>query len=46
MTWGGGGGGGGGALSLTWLSNYIHYEVWDGITYPFPNFNGSTVDVW
>ena len=21
-----------------WLSNYIHYKVWDEITYPFPNF--------
>ena len=20
-------------------SNYIHYTVWDEITYPFPNFN-------
>ena len=22
-----------------WIGNYIHYEVWDEITYPFPNFN-------
>ena len=21
--------------------NDIHYKVWDGITYPFPNFNGG-----
>ena len=21
------------------------YEVWDEITYPFPNFNGATVEV-
>ena len=21
-------------------------EVWDEITYPFPNFNGATVEVW
>ena len=21
-------------------------EEWDGITYPFPNFSGSTVEVW
>ena len=20
----------------TWISNYIHYKVWDEITYPFP----------
>ena len=26
--------------------NYIHYEVWEEITYPFPNFNGYTVEVW
>ena len=22
------------------ISDYIHYNVWDEITYPFPNFNG------
>ena len=21
-------------------------KVWDEITYPFPNFNGFTVEVW
>ena len=21
-------------------------KIWDEITYPFPNFNGATVDVW
>ena len=21
-----------------WISNYIHYNVWEEITYPFPNF--------
>ena len=25
---------------------YIHNKVWDEITYPFPNFNGFTVEVW
>ena len=25
------------------ISNYIHYKVWDEITYQFPNFSG---DVW
>ena len=27
------------------VSNYIHHKVWDEITYPFPNFNGCTVEV-
>ena len=27
------------------ISNYIHYKVWDEITYPFLNFNGATVEV-
>ena len=26
---------------LTWISNYIHYEVWDEITYAFRNCNGE-----
>ena len=21
-------------------------KVWDEITYPFPNFNGRTIEVW
>ena len=29
-----------------WTSNYINYKMWDEITYPFPNFNCRTVDVW
>ena len=29
-----------------WISNYIHYEMWNEITYPLPNFNGCTVEVW
>ena len=28
------------------FSNYIHYKVWDEITYPYSNFNGATVEVW
>ena len=24
----------------------ILYKMWDQIIYPFPNFNGCTVDVW
>ena len=26
-----------------WISNDIHYNAWDEITHPFPNFNGCTV---
>ena len=25
--------------------NYIHYKVWDEITYQFLNFNGCTIEV-
>ena len=25
-------------LITAWMSNYIHYEMWDEITYPFLNF--------
>ena len=28
------------------ISNYIHYKMWDEITYLFPNFNGAAVGVW
>ena len=34
-----------GPLLLTWISNHIHYKVWDEITYPFLNFNGATIEV-
>ena len=34
------------AIRLTVLINYIHYEMLDGITYPFPNFNGAIAEVW
>ena len=27
------------------ISNYIHYEVWDEIIYPFTNFKGCTIEV-
>ena len=40
------------SLLLTWLElnlsmdKYnIRYNVWDEITYPFPNFNGCPVEV-
>ena len=29
-----------------WRSNCIHYKMWDDITYSFPNFNSTTVEVW
>ena len=29
-----------------WISDYAQYKVWDEITYPLPNFNGATVEVW
>ena len=32
-------------LIPAWVSNYIHYKVWDDITYPFLNFSGYTVEV-
>ena len=32
-------------MFLGQISNYIHYEIWDEITYPFLNANGATIDV-
>ena len=32
-------------LIPAWISNNIHYKVWDEITYPFLNFNGATIEV-
>ena len=28
-----------------WISDYIHYKMWDEITYPFLNVNVCTVEV-
>ena len=28
-----------------WMNNYIHYKMWDEITYSFPNFNGAAIEV-
>ena len=28
-----------------WISNPMPSKMWDEITYPFPNFNGATVEV-
>ena len=42
-----------GLICLHWLtlipaciSNQAPSKIWDEITYSFPNFNGSTVEVW
>ena len=29
-----------------WICNHIHYKMSSEITYPFPNFNGCTIEVW
>ena len=34
------------ALIPTWMNNYIHYKMCAEISYPFPNFNGATEEVW
>ena len=34
------------ALIPAWISNYIHNNVWDEMTYPFWNFYDCTVEVW
>ena len=33
-------------LIPAWISNHRLTTVWGENTYPFPNFNGSTVEVW
>ena len=33
-------------LIPAWIHSYIHYKVWYGFAYPFPNFNGATFGVW
>ena len=33
-------------LIPAWISNHVSGKVWDEITFPFPNFNGCTVEVW
>ena len=30
----------------TWISNPMSSKIMNGITYPFPNFSGATVEVW
>ena len=29
-----------------WMNNHIPSKVWDNVAYPFPNFNGFTIEVW
>ena len=36
----------GATLIPAWISNHMRNEECGGITYPFPNFNGGTVEVW
>ena len=33
-------------LIPAWISNHKSSNVWDEITYPFPNFNGCAIEVW
>ena len=33
-------------LIPAWISNHMPSKMWDEITYPFPNFNSCTVEVW
>ena len=36
-----------GLISIpAWIYNYTHYNIWDYIACPFPNFNSETVEVW
>ena len=29
-----------------WIGKNSHYKVWDELSYPFPNFDGATVEIW
>ena len=33
-------------LVPAWISKCTHHKMWDEIIYPFPNFNGFTIEVW
>ena len=33
-------------LIVAKVNSYIHYKILDEIIYPFPNFDGATVEVW
>ena len=30
---------------LAWINNYMPNKMWDEITYPYRNYNGTTVKV-
>ena len=32
-------------LIPSWVNDYIHYKVWDEITYPFLNLNSCTIEI-
>ena len=34
------------SLILARINICIHYKAWNYITYPFPNFNGPSAEVW
>ena len=36
----------GSTLTSAWMSNHIHYKVWDEIIYSFQNINDETAEVW
>ena len=31
-------------LFQAWINDYIHYKVWNEITYRFPHVNGAAVE--
>ena len=33
-------------VSTAWISDSVHYNVWNKLTYAFPNFNVCTIEVW
>ena len=33
-------------LIPAWINNHMPSKMWDEISYPFPNFNSYTVEVW
>ena len=33
-------------LITAWICHHMSNKVWDEITYPFPNFNNWTIEVW
>ena len=33
-------------LISKWIGNYIHFNAWGEIAYPFPNLSGPAAEVW